>query len=31
MGAYGLPGSIRISFGTPYENTRCMEELKRLV
>lgn len=31
MGAYGLPDSIRISFGTPYENTRCMEELKRLV
>jgi histidinol-phosphate aminotransferase len=31
MGAYGLPDSIRISFGTPYENTRCIEELKRLV
>ncbi len=31
MGAYGLPDSIRISFGTPYENTRCIEELKRLL
>ncbi len=31
MGAYGLPNSIRISFGTAYENTRCIEELKRLL
>jgi len=31
MGAYGLPDCIRISFGTPRENTRCIEELKRLI
>jgi len=31
MGAYGLPDHIRISFGTPYENTRCIEELKRII
>lgn len=30
MGAYGLPDCIRISFGTPFENTRCIQELKRL-
>lgn len=31
MGAYGLPEHIRISFGTPHENTRCIEELKRMI
>ncbi len=31
MGAYGLPDYIRISFGTPRENTHCIEELKRLI
>lgn len=31
MGAYGLPDHIRISFGTPGENSRCMEELKKLI
>lgn len=31
MEAYNLPEYIRISFGTPEENIRCMEELKRLI
>jgi len=31
MGAYDLPDYIRISFGTPRENTLCVEELKKLV
>lgn len=31
MGAYGLSDYIRISFGTPRENTHCIEELKRLI
>lgn len=31
MGSYDLPDYIRISFGTPRENTHCIEELKRLV
>lgn len=29
MGSYGFPDCIRISFGTPAENKRCIEELKR--
>jgi histidinol-phosphate aminotransferase len=31
MGSYGFPDCIRISFGTPAENKRCIEELKRLM
>lgn len=31
MGSYGFPDCIRISFGTPAENRRCIEELKKLV
>jgi histidinol-phosphate aminotransferase len=31
MGSYGFPDCIRISFGTPFENKRCIEELKRLM
>ncbi len=31
MGSYGFPDCIRISFGTPAENKRCIEELKKLI
>ncbi len=31
MGSYGFPDCIRISFGTPAENKRCIDELKRLI
>lgn len=31
MGSYGFPDCIRISFGTPRENQRCIEELKRII
>ncbi len=31
MGSYGFPDCIRISFGKPEENLRCMEELKKLI
>ena len=31
MGSYGFPDCIRISFGTPAENRRCIEELKRTI
>lgn len=31
MGSYGFPDCIRVSFGTPAENERCIEELKRLI
>ncbi|MHB8109485.1 MAG: histidinol-phosphate transaminase [Syntrophorhabdaceae bacterium] len=31
MGSYGFPDFIRISFGTPYENRRCIEELGKLM
>jgi len=31
MGSYGFPDCIRISFGTPAENRRCIEELKRMI
>lgn len=31
MGSYGFPDCIRISFGTPAENKRCIEELKRTI
>lgn len=31
MGSYGFPDCIRISFGTPNENLRCLEELKKLI
>ena len=30
MGSYGFPDCIRISFGTPAENRKCIEELKKL-
>ncbi len=31
MGSYGFSDCIRITFGTPAENKRCIEELKRLL
>lgn len=31
MGSYGFPDCIRVSFGTPAENKRCIEELKKFV
>jgi histidinol-phosphate aminotransferase len=31
LGAWGLPGVIRISFGTPEENTLCMTALREVL
>ena len=30
MGGYGLPEFIRISIGTPAENARCIDSLRRV-
>lgn len=31
LGAWGLPGVIRISFGTPEENTLCVAALREVL
>jgi histidinol-phosphate aminotransferase len=31
MGGYGLPGWVRVSIGTPEENSRCLAALKRVL
>jgi histidinol-phosphate aminotransferase len=31
MGGYGLPEWIRVSIGTPQENSRCLGELKKIL
>jgi histidinol-phosphate aminotransferase len=31
LGGWGLPGVIRISFGTPTENTLCINALREVM